>query len=724
MWQGTEFTDSVPFVYIFSLLSDINTGEMKYNLPFGLILALLFSANDILMADQDPESFIMPRFTNIKVTSAVKFADVKDYKGQELALLLDIYQPEGDTSTDRPVIIWIHGGGFRSGSMRTQNYIVKYAEAFARRGYVCISIDYRLRDGSDMPDRESEYPALQDAARDANTAIDWVRENAGRYGIDPDLLFIAGGSAGGRAAVTVSQFPGPDTGAKSQPETKYRTTPWNKNGVIASAILWGAPEPEMRGWVYPYLSRKGIPTVMIHGEADSTISVKNSIDLDNALREAGITSELHIIPGAPHTPSNRNNDPLIEDWIARFFAKEWNASTKLAHERLTELNQSISRERRGEIIIRAKRGAKVTVEQVRHEFWFGCAISNSIASTRMPENDLKQYKEKFLQNFNSAVTENAVKWGDMEKQKGEVVYLTIDAILKWTESNGIPVRGHNLFWGIPQFVQPWVKALDDEDLRKTLQNRAETVTRRYRGRFVEYDLNNEMIHGNYYEDRLGPDITKQMAQWARNGDPDVKLWLNDYDILTGNRLADYMLQIRSLLKQGVPIAGIGVQGHLHGQTFDRVQLQNALDSLAIFNLPVRVTEFNIPGQRSYFYRDKINVMTAEEEQIKAKELVDYYRICFAHPAVEGILMWGFWEGANWIPVSSLYRRDWTPTPAAEAYRNLIFKEWRTSVSGSAGKGGTFSIPAFYGKYRVTVNGVTKDVYLSKDEGRVTVDFRK
>lgn len=388
------------------------------------------------------------------------------------------------------------------------------------------------------------------------------------------------------------------------------------------------------------------------------------------------------------------------------------------------INESIEKYRKGEIIVKAKRGDQVNIEQLRHEFWFGCAISNSIAGGSWSENDLRQYKEKFLQNFNSAVTENAVKWGSMERRKGEVNYSVVDAILKWTEENHIPLRGHNLFWGIPQFVQPWVKELDDNELRKTLQNRAETVTGRYKGRFAEYDLNNEMIHGNYYEDRLGPDITKLMAQWAHNGDPDAKLFLNDYDILTGNRLADYMAQIRKLLKQGVPIAGIGVQGHLHAETFDRTQLRNALDSLAIFKLPVRITEFNLPGQRSKYYREKITVMTPQEEEQKAKDIVDYYRICFSHPAVEGILMWGFWEGANWIPVSSLYKRDWTPTPAAEAYQNLIFKEWWTRVSGTAGKDGIFSTPAFFGKYRITVNGITKEIDLTKKAGKVTLEFRK
>ncbi|MCU0456961.1 MAG: endo-1,4-beta-xylanase [Bacteroidales bacterium] len=398
------------------------------------------------------------------------------------------------------------------------------------------------------------------------------------------------------------------------------------------------------------------------------------------------------------------------------------ASVLTGHTQGIEADDAIARYRKGEIVVRAKRGAKVEIEQLRHEFWFGCAISNSIASDRMPENDKKLYKEKFLENFNSAVTENAVKWPDMEPRKGEVNYRTVDYILNWTEENKIPLRAHNLFWGISNFIQPWVKELNDQEMMRTLQNRAETVTARYKGRFAEYDLNNEMIHGNYYEERLGPEITKLMAQWAQKGDSGAKLFLNDYDILTGNRLDDYMAQIRSFLKRGVPIAGIGVQGHLHGETFDRSQLKRALDSLAIFRLPVRITEFNMPGQRSKYYEKRNLRMTPEEEQLSGKELADYFRICFAHPAVEGILMWGFWEGANWIPQSSMYRRDWSITPLGEAYKNLVFSEWWTKVSGTADTKGAFTSPAFFGKYRVTVDGVSKEIDLTKEEGKVTVEF--
>ncbi|HLP73126.1 MAG TPA: endo-1,4-beta-xylanase [Bacteroidales bacterium] len=396
-------------------------------------------------------------------------------------------------------------------------------------------------------------------------------------------------------------------------------------------------------------------------------------------------------------------------------------SIHFAIARYPGINDSIAKYRKGTITVHAKKGQAVKIEQLRHEFWFGCAIPDNFAGS-MPGNDKKQFEQKFLENFNSAVTENALKWYSMERQKGQVRYDIIDGILKWTESHEIPLRGHNLFWGISQFVQPWIKELGNEELSQTIKNRAETVTSKYRGRFAEYDLNNEMIHGNYYEERLGPGITRQMADWAHNGDPDAKLFVNDYDILTGRRLDDYMAHIRKLKSQGVPVAGIGVQGHLHAETFDRGELRRALDSLAKFHLPVRITEFNMPGQRSSYYKDRIQELTPEQEQQKAAELADYYRICFSHPAVEGILMWGFWAGANWIPASSLYKRDWSPTPALKAYRDLVFGEWWTNANGKTDKKGNFSAPAYYGKYRITVNNIAREVFLSKEKGSLTVDF--
>jgi endo-1,4-beta-xylanase len=387
-----------------------------------------------------------------------------------------------------------------------------------------------------------------------------------------------------------------------------------------------------------------------------------------------------------------------------------------------DLDAAIARNRMGTLVIRAAPGARVTVEQIRHEFWFGATLPNGIFNGRASADDAAKFKEVFTSHFNAAVLESGFKWHEMEAERGKVNYSTVDAMLAWADQVGIPVRGHCIYWGIPNRVQNWVKELSDADLRMVLQQRGRSIGARYRDRFGEYDLNNEMIHANYYEQRLGPEITRQMAQWVKDGDPNARLFLNDYDILTGNRLADYVKQIRTLLAMGVPIAGIGVQGHLHGDSFDPVALQNALDELSQFHLPIRVTEYNFPGQRSKYYTgDRTARLSADEEIAKASALQQYYRICFAHPAVTGIMMWGFWEGANWIPQSSLFKRDWTPLPAEAAYRELVLQRWWTRWSGQTEVDGTAVVKAFYGKHRIVVNGKPSVVELTRAAGSATVD---
>jgi endo-1,4-beta-xylanase len=393
-----------------------------------------------------------------------------------------------------------------------------------------------------------------------------------------------------------------------------------------------------------------------------------------------------------------------------------------AQGKAADVDPAICQLRMGTLIVKAEPGATVRVEQTRHEFWFGAAVSSSVFRGRIDRETASRYKETFLANFNAAVTENALKWHDMERRQGQVNYAVLDAILAWTSAHDIPLRGHCLFWGISGRVQDWLKQLDDSALRKALKARATTIATRYRGRFAEYDLNNEMIHGNYYADRLGPDITRQMAMWVKEADPEARVCLNDYDVLTGNRLDDYLRQIRRLLAEHAPIDGIGAQGHLHGESFDPQVLRHALDELAATGLPICITEFNFPGQRASFYGKRAVKLTPEQERAKAEALVQYYRICFAHPGVKGILMWGFWEGANWIPQSSLYRRDWTPTPAAQAYRDLIYNQWWTRWEGKAGADGQCRVPAFYGKYRVTVGTQEKTVALKKIAGTTTIAF--
>lgn len=390
--------------------------------------------------------------------------------------------------------------------------------------------------------------------------------------------------------------------------------------------------------------------------------------------------------------------------------------------RADALDDAIQKYRTGVLVVRTAPGAVVTVEQLRHEFWFGATIATGIFNGRTAPEDAAKWKEVFLSHFNAGVIEAAFKWHEMEKERGKVDYAVVDSMLEWASAHGIPVRGHCIFWGIPRYVPEWLKPLGDEPLRLAVRQRARSIAARYRGQFAEYDLNNEMIHGNWFEQRLGPQITRDMARWVKEGDPEAALYFNDYDILTGKRLDDYIQHIRTVLSSGAPMDGIGVQGHLHGDAFDEAELRRALDALGELKLPVRITEFNFPGQRSKYYQKRELRLSEEEEAAKADALRRYFRISFAHPAVTGILMWGFWEGANWIPQSSLYRRDWTPTPAAEAYRKLVFGEWWTRAETKADANGIAAVRAFYGMHRVRAAGKEMVVTLSKREGAKVADL--
>lgn len=389
------------------------------------------------------------------------------------------------------------------------------------------------------------------------------------------------------------------------------------------------------------------------------------------------------------------------------------AADAVAAEKLTPeaIEARIREHRMGELVVRTRPGAEVKVEQQRHAFWFGTAISNSMVqgSSRrsMDEATREKYQEVLAANFNAAVHENALKWHNCERSAtGGFNYSTAEAIYRWCAANDIPMRGHCMFWATDRNVQGWVKELEGDALREVVERRARDVTSRFKVRIEEFDLNNELIFGDFYRRHLGEGIIKQMALWAKEGNPDAVLYLNEQGSLAGGgRNAEkYVALVRKVLDEGVPIGGIGCQGHFR-EMFDPEKVQETLDRLGQFGLPIKITEYDL---------------ASGDGEIKARHLREFYTICFAHPAVEGVLMWGFWEGAHWRPQAALWKRDWTPTPAAQAYRELVFEKWWTKAQGKANAEGIYRVRAFYGTHAVVSGGVRKVVTLRKDKGPETV----
>src|SRR5581483_3076569 len=96
-------------------------------------------------------------------------------------------------------VLWLHGGGFRPGSDKTQGYIVRMATEFAKRGYVSVAPDYRVSDQPGDPMQK-----LKDAVEDCRAALAWMKTHGAELGIDPARIAVGGGSAGGIAAISLA----------------------------------------------------------------------------------------------------------------------------------------------------------------------------------------------------------------------------------------------------------------------------------------------------------------------------------------------------------------------------------------------------------------------------------------------------------------------------------------------------------------------------------------
>jgi GH35 family endo-1,4-beta-xylanase len=343
-------------------------------------------------------------------------------------------------------------------------------------------------------------------------------------------------------------------------------------------------------------------------------------------------------------------------------------------------------------------GAVISVKQTKHRFAFGSAINGNISNP--------QYAAFFRTNFQWAVMENESKWYANEPSRSNVTYTAADAITNFCHSNGITLRGHCLFWAVDAHVQSWVTNLSDVDLRVHLTNRLVSAINHFRGTFRQWDVNNEMLHGNYFGNRLGDGINSWMFQYARSLDTNLQLLVNDYNVVSGGETEAYIAQIQSLLASNAVVGGIGAQGHF-GSTVSPSLTESRLDRLATLNIPIWITEY-----------DSLNA----DENVRADNLEILYRTAFSKSAVDGVLMWGFWAGSHWRGSNAaIVNLDWSLNAAGVRYQSLL-NEWTTRTNGVADAGGGFNLRGYHGSYDITITppGGTPTVHkLTLDPGATT-----
>jgi len=390
---------------------------------------------------------------------------------------------------------------------------------------------------------------------------------------------------------------------------------------------------------------------------------------------------------------------------------------------------------------------------------------------------INKYREVFLDNFNMTVAGNAMKWYS-NGAKG-IDFTESDRWLAWHEANNIKVRGHTLLWGrgkeneggtremhdqewvenlmegnssslsnqVIGYMDPsWLEGLNTNNLspeeqkelaKLAIKRRIQTIVSHYEGRIDEWDFNNELWNYDKYRKEFdgqsfskshtvqGDSILAEFAQWAQEANPNIRLYHNDFNIITGsntNNATSYRNLLMDLRdNHGVPVDGIGVQGHFGGTGIngrDKDFFTNCFDILDDLGVPIKVTELDVGG-------------TGMSDSNRAQLLENVYRASFEHPAVEGVLMWGFWSGCHWRRERAPWQyvgyeynntntandqpANWIETEQVTRYRSLVFDEWWTESTVETNEAGMIEMSVFAGDYDIIVDGVTFQKSISVSE---------
>ena len=357
-------------------------------------------------------------------------------------------------------------------------------------------------------------------------------------------------------------------------------------------------------------------------------------------------------------------------------------------------------------------GAEVAVRMKKHAFLWGTAVNASaFSNARMTPENLERYKQEILENFNAAVMENETKWPQWSVVANRPATIKV---IDWLRDNGVQVRGHNLVW--PSWNNSNVKEAveakgNPPQLAKVILDHIAETTRELRGKFVDWDVINETFTNHDFMDILGRQVMVDWFKAARAGDPEAKLYINDFNIIEGDDKAhqdDYAATIKYLIDAGAPLDGIGLQSHFPSRVTGMDDLIKRVERFAAFGKELEVTEFDI---------------NTSDDGTQADYTRDFMTYMFSNPSVKAFVLWGFWEGAHWIPSGAMVRRDWSLKPNGQVYQDLVFKKWWTNADGKTGAKGTFATRAFLGEYEIQVvaGGKTRTVKASLGKDGRTVE---
>ena len=373
-------------------------------------------------------------------------------------------------------------------------------------------------------------------------------------------------------------------------------------------------------------------------------------------------------------------------------------------------------------------GRSVRIDQVSHQFLFGCGAFDAVELMRTKDEQKKAFlqerMEKWLALFNYGTL--PFYWGRYEPVEGMTAYTETMAAARWLREKGVQVKGHPLCWHTA--CAPWLMQYSNEEiLRRQLERIHRDVTA-FRGVIGLWDVINEVVIMPEFDkyDNAITRICKELGRVplvkavfaaAKENDPDAVLLINDFN--TSKR---YEQLIEDLLEADVPISVIGIQSHQHQGYWGAEKLNDVLERFSRFGLPIHFTENTlISGAIMPPHIVDLNdwqvpewPSTPEGEERQAREISEMYSILFSHPSVEAITTWDFNDGCWLKAPSGFVHEDNSEKPSYHALRGLIHGDWETHETLTTDGDGYVSFSGFKGGYTVQAETGSTGFTLEKD----------
>ncbi|TYT63367.1 endo-1,4-beta-xylanase [Natrialba swarupiae] len=248
--------------------------------------------------------------------------------------------------------------------------------------------------------------------------------------------------------------------------------------------------------------------------------------------------------------------------------------------------------------------------------------------------------------FNVLTPENALKMGPLRPSRYAYDFRDADAVVEFGENHDATVRGHTLVWHNqkPDWFQAWEYTPDQ--LRAFLRDHIHTVVGRYHGRIDAWDVVNEAVADDgsmrktVWYDALGEEYLADAFRWAREVDPNVDLYYNDYGADEVNEKSDAIYDLlERLLERDVPVDGVGLQLHALGDWPDPDSIAENVRRFNDLGLEVQITEMDVAFHQG------------EEPEDPLEAQAEYYsevvEACL-EAGCETIVTWGVGDGTSWL----------------------------------------------------------------------------